>query len=560
MMARSRCSAWGQVMGFILAGLFLAGAAWAQGSPDELAREAEAALRQAQNLVFSGKRDEAVAALVQGHAKAETLRQVDAGDRRLAGIDSRIQKLKTDLERRMGRVIDLNTGTVADKPAAASGAPPPPTPRTAPAMASPPAVAGAPAAAAGAAKLPYHAEQELLGARRVFESINGSYSRFDYYRERGEPESILKALDAMDQSLREDVPEILASARRLAAEKGVQSHPDFDEYEARLAQERQRSAETRQAALQQASAAAAAGDEVATDVGALGAAYDRLRGMVFDQAGGHAIHYNDLEPAVALLAAIEQFERSERSQAQALLAGFAGRYGDTRDAIGDRVRSLGYSGTRSAGSDYEDFVRAIDNVARTRTAMGVDLVRRAQEDLDSLPRAHDFFRVERRDRARAFAELAARFDPDSADIRSFLAALPGHFDEDERAFKARIDGRKWPGSLSGKKAEEAAGLAFFREDSDWGARPKDKEPRVPVAVAITGDWTVQKRDVLNRPVMYGVSSLVAVDVPAEKAALNVLRVYSVTLRTAEGTDVKQAPPFREITVGDSYYIRPGAVK
>ena len=59
--------------------------------------------------------------------------------------------------------------------------------------------------------------------------------------------------------------------------------------------------------------------------------------------------------------------------------------------------------------------------------------------------------------------------------------------------------------------------------------------------------------------MYGLPVLLAVEVPSDKE-LNVARVYVLTMRTAEGRGVKMEPPFDHITVGDSYYIRPSAVK
>ena len=546
-------------LGIALGWLTWAGGAWAQVPADEWAKGADASLRSAQSMFFNGKRDESVAELVQGYAKIQQLRQANAADARLAGLEARATKLKTDLEKRMGKTIDLASGAVADKPvAAASGASPLPARPVPPPAAAAPAASGAPAAGASA-KLPYHAAQAMVEVEKRFRSVENPYARFDYYRERSEFDSIVKALDGIDQLLAE-IPALIEEARKLAAEKGVASHPDFDAAYARIEREKARSAEARQTAGQQASDSAAASGAVSADVEALSSAYDRLRAAIFDKATGGMIHYSDLVPAKDLAVAIENFEQSEQAKAQAVLADFAARYGATREAIDAKVSEQGYSGNVRPGSLYEDFQEGIANVAKTRKAMGADLLRRAQDDLRELGAAHDFFRAERRARTKEFAELAARFDPASEEIRQFAAALSARFAEDDQAAQAKIDARKWPGSVSGKKAEEDAGLKFFREDPDWGARPAGKEPRLPVAVAITGDWTVQKTDILGQPVMYGVPALVAVEVPAEKAAQNVLRVYSVTLRTAESADARQAPPFREITVGDSFYIRPGAVK
>lgn len=545
--------AWG------LAGWLLACAAWGQSAADDGARQAEAALRQAQNLVFAGKRDEAVQALVQGHEGIRKIRQANASDSRLAGLEGRLQRLKGDLEKRMGKTIDLASGESVESGASGSSGGRPLPDKPVPPPMAPPAAAPAVASTAAPAKLPYHAAQKMAEVDKRFGTIRGPYSRFDYYREQGDYGAISKSLDGIEQSLA-DLPALIEEARRLAAEKGVERHPDFDAAYERIEQEKTRAAETRRQTSGQASTAAAAEASVAADVDTVATAYDRLRAAVFEKAFGGVIHYADLEPVRELLAVVDGFERNEQAQARAMLADFAARYGASRDAIDGKVRALGYSGTRIPGTVYEEFSKGIDQVAKTRLAMGADLLRRAREDLDQLPKAHDFFRADRRDQIRAFAEVAARFDPASEPIREFRAGLEARLAEDVQAGRERIDARKWPGSVAGKKAEEEAGLAFFRQDADWGARPKDKDPRIPVAVAITGDWTVQKRDLLGRPVMHGVPALVAVEVPAEKARDQVLRVYSVTLRTAEGADAKPMAPFREITVGDSYYIRPSAVK
>jgi hypothetical protein len=58
--------------------------------------------------------------------------------------------------------------------------------------------------------------------------------------------------------------------------------------------------------------------------------------------------------------------------------------------------------------------------------------------------------------------------------------------------------------------------------------------------------------------MYGLPIKLAVRVD-EDSELNVVRVYELTMRTAEMRGVKQEPPFDHITVGNSYFIRPNKV-
>ncbi len=513
----------------------------APADPDTWARTANTEFRAAQSLFHNGKRQESMAKLSEVHRLVGQIRAANPEDPRLGGLQNQINRLKADLERRLGGSIDLDQGVLIQAAAAPIAAPATAAPATSP------------------ARLPHYADLAMSSATRALGSVKGPYSRFDYYREQGDYDAILKSLDSIDETLAE-VPESIEEARRLAAERGITEYPGFDEAYAQLEQEKERSAQTRQQTLRQASAAADASDSVTGDIETFAAACDRWQAMLLKDIYGHAQSFTELEEARAFLERIEAFEKEELPAARQTLTQFAATYGSDRDAIDRKVEALGYTGNRRPGARYEEVVTGIDNLQKTRAATAGDLLRRAQEDLDDLPRAHDFFRAERRARARAFAEMAARYDGESGEIRQFLADLPARLDADIKAMNARIDARTWPGSIAGKRAEQEAGLDYFKKDSDWGARPGDKEPRHPVAVAITGDWTVQKSDLLGRPILYGVAAIVAVEVPREKAQQNVLRVYHVTLRTAEGADVKQAPPFREITVGDSYYIRPNAVK
>ena len=80
-----------------------------------------------------------------------------------------------------------------------------------------------------------------------------------------------------------------------------------------------------------------------------------------------------------------------------------------------------------------------------------------------------------------------------------------------------------------------------------------------MAVVVTGPWRVFKKNLLGEPIQYNLPILCAVDYESDKD-LNVARVYDSTLLTEEYKGVKMAPPFLGATVGNSYYIRPSALK
>jgi hypothetical protein len=159
--------------------------------------------------------------------------------------------------------------------------------------------------------------------------------------------------------------------------------------------------------------------------------------------------------------------------------------------------------------------------------------------------------------------MAAAFKPDNEKVQSLKESLDGTLAEDMQQFKKKLRVRTWPEHAADapKKAKKLAGIAldYFKNSPDWGKRPADKEGRIPLAVSITGPWSIQKRNILGEPIMYGLPVKFAVQVPKEKSD-GLARVYTLTLRTQERKGVKAEPPFDSVTVGNSYYISTTAVK
>jgi hypothetical protein len=78
-------------------------------------------------------------------------------------------------------------------------------------------------------------------------------------------------------------------------------------------------------------------------------------------------------------------------------------------------------------------------------------------------------------------------------------------------------------------------------------------------VVVTGPWRVFKKNILGEPIQYNLPIATAVQTESEKNQ-NLARVYLSTMLTHEMKGVEKAPPYLGATVGDSYYIRPSAVK
>jgi hypothetical protein len=544
------------ILALVLGGVLLAGlSSWAGAVT---VSEVSSALRQAERDMFNGKSDKAIAALENIRQALTALKAEDPNNTSIASLESKYTKLVKDLERRTGK--DLGGGTLTAAAASTETAMP-----GKPASGSEPgaeaATAAAPvegAEAAPAAKLPYDARRPMSQVDRLLNSLASNLENLADPEYPGDKDQLVGNIEAKLPEIRST----LDQAKSFAAEKGVTSHPDFDSAEARLSEAEQVVAQAKGQYEEDKAAAAAMSGEVGADVAALKAEYDRVS-SIFDAATGTAIYYNDLEPVEKLIVQIEDFENSELPGVRKAMDAFAAKYGATREEIDGKADAMGYSGDYRASFPYTELAEGIENVAKTRVVMAEDLVAKANQRLANIQegRGHDFSVGEQYAMVKAWYDMAARYDAENPKVTEARAGVDQQIAEGMKSFNAEIDKRTWPGHASNApkdaKALAQAALDWFKNSPDWGKRPQDA--RKPLAVAVKGPWSVQATNILGEPIMYGLPVLLAVEVESDKA-LNVARVYDLTMRTVEQRGVKMEPPFDSITVGNSYYIRPSAVK
>ncbi|MGM0427463.1 MAG: hypothetical protein ACQEQ7_09540 [Thermodesulfobacteriota bacterium] len=101
--------------------------------------------------------------------------------------------------------------------------------------------------------------------------------------------------------------------------------------------------------------------------------------------------------------------------------------------------------------------------------------------------------------------------------------------------------------------------AFLQKEEEKLAAEKGKELSKVLKVVVTGPWRVFKKNILGEPIQYTLPIATVVQNETEKKE-DLTRVYLSTMLTQEMKGVKKAPPYLGATVGDSYYIRPSAVK
>ena len=527
-------------------------------------------LRQAERDMFAGKADKAIFALEPIKKRLIELKAADPNNPGFKTAENKYKKLVKDLERRTGK--DLGGGTLtAAKTSTQTELPPKPEAKPM-SEKSPSATATADAKtttvkatsstqaakAATQAKLPHEARRPLSQSASQLSRIDG------YIKKLLDPTSTFnkeQLVDNMDKSIAYARTK-LDEAKALAAKKGVTSHPDFDKTEADLAAAEQKVAEAKQQYKEAKTAAAASSKEVDADVKALLVEYNRVNPL-FEKATGYVMQYNDLEPVKALLSQIENFEKNDLNKINDAMKAFAQKYGATREEIDRKTEAMGYSAQGRASFPYTALSEGIENVQKTRTVMADDLIRRASDMKDRTQKGiSDFARPNQYKIIKAWGKLAAQFDRDNSRVKEFNSGLDSWIKEDMKALNAKIDKATWPGKAdnapdnAGKLSKIA--VEFLQKEENKRAERNIEVGKV-LAVAVTGPWRVFKKNLLGEPIQYNLPILCAVEYKSDKD-LNAVRVYDSTLLTEEYKGVKMAPPFMGATVGNSYYIRPSAIK
>ena len=535
-----------------------------------LLKQVSKELRQAERDMFAGKSDKAIFALEPIKKRLIELKAADPNNPGLKTAENKYKKLVKDLERRTGK--DLGGGTLtAAKTSTQTELPPKPEAKSMPEK-SPPATAAGDAKttavatastaqatkAATQAKLPHEARRPLSQSTSQIGRVDG------YIKKLLDPKSTFnkkQLVDNMDKSIalaRTKFDE----AKALSAKKGVTSHPDFDKTEADLAAAEQKAGKAKQQYEATKTAAAASSKEVDADVKALLVKYNRVKPL-FEKATGYVTHYNDLEPVKGLLSQIEDFEKSDLNKIHDAVKAFAQKYGSTREKIDQKAEAMGYSGQGRASFPYTALSEGIENVQKTRTVMADDLIRRASDMKDRTSKGiSDFARPKQHNIIKAWGKLAAQFDQDNPRVKEFNSGLDSWIEEDMKALNAKIDKATWPGRADNApgNADKLSDIAvkFLQKEENKRAQ-KNIEVGKVLAVAVTGPWRVFKKNLLGEPIQYNLPILCAVQYKSDKD-LNVVRVYDSTLLTEEYKGVKMAPPFLGATVGNSYYMRPSALK
>jgi hypothetical protein len=395
---------------------------------NETIKQAEAFRRQSERQMFNGKKDEAVTILLEAQAAFAGAKAAEPENPQVKGMESKLNKLQKDLERRIGRPIGAESEP-APSPAPAAASPPKVSTAAGPKQAAPPPAAPAqqaPAKPAASAQLPYHARQPMQKAQSQLRSMEGNFKSL----ETAHPDMVQSLLSRIENNIKQ-AKTMLQSAMEEAAKAGVNEHPDLTAVSTAIADAEKRWQEAAAKNAEQAAQAAAGAEVVNTDCDALKNESERLR-ETFDKCG--LLHYNDLAPLNEQIQLIEAFEQNELDGLKEKLQAFENKYGSSRDEIDKNANAAGYSGNDRASMGWSILSEGIARIADTRTQMAEDIIKRVESMVNNLKNLHDFSRRENHGTTREWLEIAERYSSDHPNVQQMRQSIESRLQEDLDAF------------------------------------------------------------------------------------------------------------------------------
>ncbi|MBU1108742.1 MAG: hypothetical protein KKB51_18850 [Candidatus Riflebacteria bacterium] len=486
----------------------------------DLEKQINTELRNAQSTFFNGKFEASEAGIKKSSELIESLKKLEPQHKQLKSFEQRLTKLQSDLAKKLGKTTSGSSSVPVATQAPAKSV-------TSPSKSD---------------KLPRKTAQEIKELTKSLDSLeNYEKDRMLRIQQDYSSYSIESTFSSIQQKI-DNLPGLLEKVAAMAAQENAGDHPDVIAVQERVAAVSAWAtlelAKTQEKVAQQ-KAGEAAGTEAADS---LKKQWEDYNDKYFNPINNRS-HENDIAKIGEAFELLNEYADKKADLTKAISA-FEEKYGNTREAI------EAATGGMEAVYPWENFKKAMVDIEAIPGRLGEKVNGMIEQEISSLSSRHDFFRLERHAEIKKLEEFCKKYVAGytaNASIASQLA-------EDIKKFEEKVDQRNWPAG-KGSAADRAGALEYFK--NTWG---KDEKQKYTVlGTVITGEWSVQKKDLLGKPVMYGLPVLLAVQKPEDKTH-GLARVYILTVRTPESASAQMAPPFDSDTVGDCYYIRAEKVK
>lgn len=521
-----------------------------------LASQIDKDLRQAERLMFNGKRAESDALLQQVNEMLEQLKAVDSSSK-VKSLENKYSKTRKALDKKMGG------GTTG------------PAVSVAPKMSGPASPPAKDVSSAGSARKGGYQQQMM--ERNIKKAVKDVDYEIGRAREMMVPENTnSKFAMSIDEKAAKGADYLARAEQHLA--KTEQKYPDLSpESKEQFAVARKHIAETlavldswqkeeqakeESAAKEAVVTANAAADKMAKmkeDAGLIAALHGKYFNAFEKIHGGTLVYGMKLDEADQALALVADAEKTIP-----LFATDVGRlaqsYGETSMDIYNKFHEGGYTLNNGEDQKMSQLIEAVDKLKKSRQASAVTLAENAKALLSAFDDQLNDARIQRMADAKKLLLAGQQFDPENAEIKQMLEDIDHQMEQVADKMTAQIDAAKWAGNISGFAGPgDAAELAaeakkYFENDRDWGGQ-KDRHIKI-LDVCIRGPWKVAETDVFGRVISWRLPIHVAVTDEKLKPR-NLARVYDLSILAMEGPADKapKNPPYDGFWVGDSWMMR-----
>lgn len=490
---------------------------------DDLAKEADAALRNASHLMFEGKTAESAAKLEEVDRLLKQIEEKDRRNSRLNGLRSKYQKLQRDLARRTPKGEEKVEQSNTDTPSETRG-------RT---------------------DLPREAREAMRSIRDIERKIEHAFLMI----ERGKTSELSKSLEDYYTEIEQhiiDLQDQLSRARDLAEEKGIQGHPDIEAVQVYVEEAPSRLNKIREDMRAFTEKRASGRDETndgATNVTQAQADWKALASL----SKTYQEKFQSESDVKELGAQLKRNWTDWKTQFQPVRDRFRARYGTTNPQVWEAFEKIptpenvAMPAAQAANIAYDiEIPECESRFAAWAIKWGSDALRLSKSiRLENSEKAE--LKYVRSEDAVRYFNLAKEWGA-AADVDRHLAEAEAAVAEALPAWKATLADLKWPGSnkdFAGPGDPEelaAAAIAFLNGHPDWTA-PEYDDVHIPLAACVEGKgWEVSKRAPLtDEPTQYSLAILVAFSGQADP---DLVYVYHMAFYTTEAAGVRPGLPLR----------------
>ncbi len=517
---------------------------------EDLAKQINRDLRQAERLMFSGKKAESDTLLKQANEMLEKLKTANPASSKVKSLENKYSRTRKMLDKKMGGVTASKATVTKKQPAKAT------------------------ASVASGRKGGYKQQMMAKNLKKAVKDV-------DY--EIGRAQEMMKEEDktiGFSMSLDEKVTkanEYLTKAEQHLV-KMEQKYTDIpQENKAEFTAARQRISETETALsswkkrehtknavlAQQATATAEAATgktaKLKQDADLIVALHEKYF-KNFEKIHGGTLVYNEkLTEAKLALALVDTAEKTLPLFASDL-GRLAENYGRNTMDIYNTFHEGGHTLGNSEERKMTQLLEAVTKLKKSRQISAATLADNAHALLSAFNNQLNDARLKRMADAKKLLLAGQQFDPENAQIKQMLGDIDDQMTQVADKMTAQIDAATWAGNISsfsgpGNTTDLATeARKYFTKDRDWGAK-KDRQIEI-LDVCVRGPWKVAETDVFGRVISWRLPIHVAVT-DGKLKPRNIARVYDLSILAMEGPaeQAPKNPPYAGYWVGNSWMMR-----